>query len=369
MELQLGTIPLMIAIIAVLVFVHELGHFLAAKFFKMEVLEFAIGFGKVLYRKHYKGTDYCIRLIPLGGFVQLEGETSSEGKNSFRNHPYYQKVIVLSAGVVMNFLFAVLILLAYLPSVKHQYALVNMAEYSFSNTEKVQKLPAVIEVSENSLVKEYFKENEIVSAINGVEFNNYKEFFAELEKNQNKEIEVTFLKLEDGSRYSRRFLGPTKNEDGSILRVTFSADIIYLIKYKQDLLSGPAMAYDVFIYQIKVLGGMVSDAFSTGNYAPLGQSVTSIVAAGDIVNDRLKANDLSAIVNLTALISVSLAFFNILPIPALDGGHILIITIEKITRRRLSDKWLNAITTTGYVLVMGLGIVVILKDVIQLLTR
>jgi len=138
------------------------------------------------------------------------------------------------------------------------------------------------------------------------------------------------------------------------------------LKYKANILSGAAMTYDIFFYQIKALGDIFSNAFSSGNYQQVSNSVGGIVQVAGTVNSVVALNEYSFLVALTAFISISLAFFNILPIPALDGGHILIITIEKLTRRKLSDKVVNAVTTAGFALMILLFIVVTFKDVLQL---
>ena len=91
------TIIFFIVIISAVVSIHEFGHFITAKFFKMTVNEFAVGFGKTLISKNYKGTKYAIRMIPFGGFVELQGENDTKDPNSFRNRPFYQKFVVLVA--------------------------------------------------------------------------------------------------------------------------------------------------------------------------------------------------------------------------------------------------------------------------------
>ena len=112
------TLVAFFVLISLLVFVHELGHFLAAKFFKVYVREFAIGFGKTVWSKQWRGTKYAVRLVPLGGFVELEGEVSTtDNPNAFRNKRAYQKIIILMAGVFMNIAFASILFAIFLPTV------------------------------------------------------------------------------------------------------------------------------------------------------------------------------------------------------------------------------------------------------------
>ena len=130
----LFTILSTLLLLTILVFIHELGHFLAAKLFKANVKEFAIGFGKRIVSKKYKGTIYSIRILPLGGFVDLEGEVDSNTTNSFRNKRAYQKIIILAAGVFMNVIFAFFALGLFLSSNSYKFTIPSLTNYSFSNT-------------------------------------------------------------------------------------------------------------------------------------------------------------------------------------------------------------------------------------------
>src|SRR5260221_13647235 len=128
------TVFFLILIVGVLVFVHELGHFLAAKLSGVTVNEFAIGFGPKLFSKTLKGTKYAINLLPLGGYVQLEGENEDIGPNSFKNKRFRVKAFVLLAGVFMNLLLAVILLGFYLNSNGYRFAVPKLVEFTFSGT-------------------------------------------------------------------------------------------------------------------------------------------------------------------------------------------------------------------------------------------
>ncbi len=363
-------IVITLLILTIIVFVHELGHFLTAKYFKMTVREFSIGFGKVLFKKHYKGTDYKIRLLPIGGFVDLEGETESTSKNSFRNRPYFQKFIVLIAGVVMNLILAVILLAIFLSVNGYKFAIANITDYEFNNTEYVYTYaPAtIVAINEDSRVKDYIKERESIVEINNVSFNDVDEFITILQTRQGLETEFKFIDIETFDVYTKTFVVPIKNEEGSILSAELSGGLgdVYFIKYNSNVTSGVSMSYDVFVYQIKALGTVINNAINSGDYTEVSKNVGGVVLVADTVNTVLSINDLSFLVAFTAFISLSLAFFNILPIPALDGGHILIMTLEKISRRKFSDRLVNYITLGGFILLMGFGLLVTFKDLIQI---
>lgn len=363
-------IILTLLILTIIVFVHELGHFLTAKFFKMTVNEFSIGFGKVLFKKHYKGTDYKIRLLPIGGFVDLEGEKDTTSKNSFRNRPYHQKFVVLIAGVVMNVILAIVLLAIFLSANGYKFAIANITPYEFNNTESVYNYsPAtIVSISEDSKVVDYLEKGENIVEIDNQKFEDVNEFIDILKTREGLETEFKFIDIETFDTYTKTFDVPLKNSNGSILNAELSGGLgsVYFIKYNSNVTSGVSMSYDVFVYQIKALGSIVGNAFSSGDYTEVSKNVGGVVLVADTVNTVLSINDLSFLVAFTAFISLSLAFFNILPIPALDGGHILIMTLEKIFRRKFPDRVVNYITLVGFVILMGFGILVTFKDLIQI---
>lgn len=358
-------------VLTLIVAVHEFGHFITAKFFKMDVKEFAIGMGKVIWKKHYKGTNYAIRLLPIGGFVELEGETSTSNPNSFRNRPYYQKVIVLSAGVIMNMVLAFILLAGYLSANSYRFPITKLVDYQFTNVEsqEVYTPITVVNVAEDSPVKDSFASGDVIVELNGYAFKNYDDFFKKLEEVQGKEASFTLIDLNTFLTREVQLVVPFKSENGAILHINLDTpdQEAYFIKYKPSIVSGAAMTYDIFVYQIRALGGIFSNAFKSGNYTEVSQSVGGIVQVAGTVNTLVVLSDYSFLVALIAFISISLAFFNILPIPALDGGHILIITIERITGRRLSDKAIGIITTAGFALLILLAILVTFKDIVQII--
>ncbi len=367
------TIIITLLILTFIVAIHEFGHFAAAKIFKMDVKEFSIGFGKIIFQKFYRGTNYSIRLIPLGGFVELEGEHSSENPNSFRNHPYHEKLVVMVAGVFMNLVLAVVLLSGYLAATGYKFPITKLTNYDFSSVDSqaVYSPITIVDVAEASPVKGLLSAGDIIVKANGIAFAKYEEFFSILENNQGKSIPITLVNIDTFETQEIRVEVPFKAENGSILQVSLNSSDqpAYFLKYKPTVISGFAMTYDIFVYQIKALGGIFRNAFSSGNYNEVAKSVGGIVQVAGTVNSIVNISDYSFLVALTAFISISLAFFNILPIPALDGGQVLIITIEKFIKRKLSDKTVGIITTIGFSLLILLAVIVTFKDVIQLVAE
>jgi regulator of sigma E protease len=372
---NLFSLVLTILVIALLVFVHELGHFLAAKFFKMEVKEFAIGFGKQIWKKKYKGTTYALRALPLGGFVDLEGETKSDSPDGFRNRPAYQKVIVLLAGVTMNFILAVITLGIYLGTQNYTFSLPAITDFNFTNTESVVKAyPLQVNtILEDSPAESVLEQGEWVVGINGEDIKDFQGFKDVLDLNQNQSIVLNLMNINDFSRYEKIVQLGGKDENGSILRVSFieiNQALMgyqgYYIKYNSNITSAFSITYDISRFLPQVLAQLIGDAFKSRDFSELGQSVGSPIQILEQSGQIVDSGAYFALVPMIGLLSISLAVFNVLPLPALDGGQIVIVLIERIRRKKISDNIVERVNLIGFVALMTLSVLIIFKDVIQL---
>lgn len=368
------TILIFALIITILVSIHEFGHFAAAKLSGVAVHEFAIGFGPTVFSKHYKGTDYKLNLLPLGGYVQLEGETDDSKPNSFRNKRLRIKAFVLLAGIFMNLILAVILLGIYLNNNAYRFAIPKIVNYEFTNTSFQESyFPLIVTfVDPEGPSVGKFEENEVIVAANSTSFKSMSEFLQILKDNQNKDIEFQFLDFQTFEISKRNITLGSADEDGSILKVglspydTQSGRETYFLKYNEVPTAGLSMTYDAFIYQFKALGGLVTNAVSTGDYDEVSNSVGGLPAIGNQVGQLVEFQAYDVLIPLTALFSVNLAMFNILPFPALDGGQLLFATIEKIRRKKFSDQFLNRVNFGGFVILMSFGLLVTLKDIVQL---
>ncbi len=370
------TIFFFILIIGVLVLVHELGHFIAAKLGGVDVKEFAIGFGKTLYSKNFNGTKYCINVFPLGGYVNLEGETdTTTGPNSFRNKKFRIKLFVLVAGVAMNILFASLLFSVYLASNGYKFSIFpKLSDYSFSGTESQNAyFPLkVVEVDKQGVSAGILNPGDIIVSINSNDFSSFSEFRGILKDNLNKTVTLGLLDLDSYSVSTIDIPLKEESENGGILNVTFSSDnvsidrAIYFLKYPQNIFSGISLTYDSIFYQINALGRIISDSVSSGDFQELSNTVGGLPAVTNQIGQIVQFKVWEILIPLTALISVSLAVVNILPFPALDGGQILVFGIEKLLGKKIPDKILGRINLIGFGLLIFLAIIINIKDVIQL---
>ncbi len=333
-----------ILILGIIIFIHELGHFLAAKFFKMPVSEFSIGMGPKLYSYEGIETTYSVRSIPVGGFVNIEGmEVDSEVEDGFNTKSPFSRFIVLFAGVFMNFSLALVII----------YFMV------VSGGKMIQSEEAVIgNVMETSNAYELILQGDRIFEINDREIIDWNDI-SEVIKEEAGEIPLKIEVLRDGEE------------------MTFVVEPIYEPGREQPLL-GILPEYTVerygLIESFKVAAGVFKDLFIQ-IISGLKLLVTGRVKADDItgpvgmvkVVGEASKGGASLLVWLTALLSVNIGIFNLLPFPALDGGRIVFVVLELLgvtVNKKLEER----LHMAGMIVLIGLILFITMNDVFNLIS-
>ena len=338
------TLTATIFVFSLLIFIHEFGHFISAKLVGIKVFEFSLGFGPKLLSFMYRETMYCLRLLPLGGFCRLAGmedETNKKEyttKESFKNKSIFQRGLVLSAGSVMNLLLAV-ILLAFvlsLQGIPQKPTTVIDKIIENSPSEKIGLLPGdkIISV-DGQLIKEW---NEAVTIIS---------------KKQNHTITVnrrgikkTFTVVAEKDKEDKYKIGITSLFEYK--KFSFPKAIIEAGKYTGKI----SYAILNYLYQVVhgneklELGGPVRIAHESGKAASLG---------------------IFALFQFTAFISINLGLFNLFPVPALDGGHLLLLGIEGIRRRPINPKIEYYFNYVGIQVLIFLVVLITIFDIANLI--
>ena len=323
-----------------LILVHELGHFIAAKINGVKVEEFAIGMGPQIFSVAIGETDYSLRALPIGGFVQMYGEStdddevSTRDKRALSNKSPLVRIIVFAAGAFMNLLLALII-----------FTIVVM-NFGF----KTNVVSSVVDNSPAAVAG--LKSGDKLIKIDGNRILTGDDLIMGIALAKGNPVEIEF---ESNGKIETKSIKPIE-EDG-----------VYRVGIYSEHIKNPSII-DSFKNSFKELISMVKQTFIslkmmfTGNIdfkTDVGGPVTIIRMAGEAAKVGVWN-----LVNLTAFLSVQLAVFNLLPFPALDGGHIFILLIETITRNKIPAKYVNAINTVGFALLMILMAVVLLKDII-----
>lgn len=357
-------ILLVVLIFGLLVFVHELGHFVAAKRGGVEVEEFGFGFPPRAIGKKVGKTIYSINWLPLGGFVRLKGEDGADrSKGSFGAARYRRKMWILTAGVLMNALAAFLILMALcftgIPaSVARQLSSAPVAREQQANV-------LVLEVAQDSPAqKAGVKVGESIVSINGEVLKTEQDLTAATKRlagtkavmavrGSNGQVRLVDVQLRDaeaGKKSGYLGVGPFETHEVSYGRRAplVAAEMTWNLLW--GTFKGFAMA----------IGGLLRITPPTEGAAVTGP-VGIVVLLSNVM--RLGA---SYILFFIASISASLAVINILPIPALDGGRVFLLSVQRFTGKALSPEGEARVHMIGFVVLIGLMLLVTVLDVQRL---
>jgi regulator of sigma E protease len=367
--MSVTTILLFLIILLVLVTVHEFGHFIAAKLVKMRVDEFAFGFPPRIWSIKRGETTYAINALPLGGYVSIWGENGSEedqAKNgakhhprAFGNRPWWAQLLVLVAGVTMNMILAVVIFIAIsygevqmsandpqYGSRIHNSALTVVDASPLSPALKAGIKPGSI------LVKATTPSGAVADLSSPEAFIAYvtthtNEPFTITYKNTNGVIANTTVATVYGIVADKKALGISIERVGTV-KTSFS----------EALSIGWQRTVDMTSMTLDGLTGIFTSL--VGGKSVLA-SLSGPVGIARIVGQTSEYG-YRAVLRLVAVLSINLAIFNILPLPALDGGRMVVVIIETIVRRKIPHKYYAWANTLGFSLLMLLLVVVTIKD-------
>ncbi len=351
------SIIIFIIILGLLIFVHELGHFSVAKKSGIRVDEFAVGFPPKLISWTKNGTKYALNLIPFGGYVKIFGENPDEdsldkdAKDSFVNKSKLTQASVLIAGVLFNVLFAwILFAGAFMIGFE-----VPKDSFSFVNNDNSQV--QIISVQEGSPAERAgFVGGESVNALlKGENITSFNNSIEALDSIRNTEAPFVLQTSEGDFEISSKL----ETEEGKV--VGFYIDDV--VNTKSGPLSSVWKGFIMTGYSIKEISvamkDLIFDAFK--GEAEL-KNVAGPVGIVGLVGDAAESGFVSVIM-FTAFISINLAVLNLLPFPALDGGRLLFILIEVVTRRNINPKVANILNLVGFLILIGLMIVITVSDI------
>jgi regulator of sigma E protease len=326
------TIVIAILVFNAIVFFHEAGHYIAARLGGIKVVEFALGMGPKLLYKKIGDTVYSLRAFPIGGFCLMLGE--DEEKNdpaAFNNKPVTTRLAAIAAGPIVNLLVAVLI-----------YSLVLAP----AGTPVVGQVTKGMPAEQAGIVA-----GDVIIDINDVKINSWEQIKPEISKHEGELITIT---LENKGVQRDVQLTPIKNPGTN------------------DVLIGVAQ-------QVKITGFSlnkgVSSTFTITKMVMefLGQLVVGKADAGDVsgpvsifvyMNDAAKSG-LISVLGITAIISLNLAIFNLLPLPALDGGRLIFLLIELIRRKPVPAEKEGMVHFIGLVALMALSLFLAYRDIVK----
>lgn len=355
-------------ILLVLVIVHEFGHFFSAKRFGIRVDEFGFGFPPKLFGKKYGETEYSLNALPFGGFVKIFGEdpneeslTGPDAGRSLINKPKWKQAVVLFAGVFANFLLAWLLF---------SFAFMSGFPMSVGSGIKTESLKdvrlIVVSVIKNSPaeiagLKSGDKIIKITSGGDRLEDINPETVKSFIAAHPDKEIEIGYLGEEDKPQFVK--LMPALSDGTPLIGIVMDMVGIAKLPFFKAFWEGISLTAFVTVGIVKGLYTLISEAImGRGSLS----SVTGPVGLVSIVGTAYKFG-FAYLLSFTALISLNLAVLNLLPFPALDGGRLFFLLIEKVKGSRINPKIANAANTVGFALLIILMLAVTYHDIVKLL--
>jgi len=372
------TFLVLILIFSILVFVHELGHFFTAKKFGVRVEEFGFGIPPRLFGRKIGETIYSINLLPFGGFVKLTGEDSEETNvkdpKNFASKKPYQRILILVAGVFMNLLLAVLLYFGFFFINNFKtLALPVFFDYNFKFGKQSSINTVVTAFSPSSSAeKAGVQRGEAVIEINSVAVYGVTDIRKELDGKVGQNVRVMLMDVRKINRDVRSItVTVQKDEKGKgILGVILSKAVVLSYEGDQKRFAGFLHAYNMLAYTVNTIGNMISLSFKNHDISPVSDSVSGPVGIFAVVKAILSFNGKEAVLgllDLVALLSLSLGFINVLPFPALDGGRIAFVLVEMMSGKRVSPKAEAFIHKVGMVFLLGLIVLVTFKDIKNLI--
>lgn len=397
---MLITFIIFFLILSSLILVHEAGHFFAAKRSGIKVHEFGLGLPPKIWGKKYGETEYTLNWLPIGGFVKIEGEDPSEPikdkKHNFQTKSPLTKLFVLLAGIIMNVVLAIVLYYFYfLFNNFLSNPLILFTNYNFVGANTLQLQTTVSGFSDETPLKDQLvsgdvivnviddgkslndntvtnlsvlNKNEIAKEASNIQIQNFQQFIDESQGDidlvvyniQTNKVKEVVANPQFNDELQRKVLGLYL---GSVVYLDYGSTTL------SKVLSAPMHSINVIGYSMSSFSKLISLSFETKDIEVISSGVSGPVGIFSVVQAILSSNTIGVfwvLIDLTALISLSLAFMNILPIPALDGGRAVFVLFEGLTKKKVDPVVEGQIHKFGMIFLLLLLAIITLKDFINL---
>ena len=330
-------------VFGLLIFIHELGHFLLAKRGGIGVTSFSLGMGPAILKKQIGETEYALRIFPFGGSCAMVGEDiESDAENAFNKKGVWTRISVVAAGPIFNFI------LAFVGAVIMVICI---------GTDK----PIIKEMIDGYPAYEAgVRAGDEIISLNGRNVGVYRDITMYIQLHQGESVDLVYAR--DGQRYETTIV-PKMDENGY---------------YLMGITGGAYTKCDGPLEVLKYAGGevgywihMVFDSLKMMVSGQVGREdvggpVRIVGMMGDVYEKSAAISEFAVFINMLSVVvflSANLGVMNLLPIPALDGGRLFLMLIEAVTRKRVPEKVEGFIHMTGFVLLMGLMVLILFNDV------
>lgn len=331
-----------------LISIHELGHFTFAKLFKVRVNEFALGMGPPIFKKKKGETLYALRLLPIGGYVSMEGEDAeSQDENAFNRKKVWQKIIIVAAGAVMNLILGVVIVATVL----------SMEDLIGTNR--------ILEFHEGALSQQTgLKVGDEFLEIDGHRVFSDTDISFLMGRSDDGVFDMTVLR--DGEKVELKDVTFKTEKDGKYTFITYDFVILgeetsFFNVIENSFRRSASIARLVWLSFFDLVTGRYGLTDLSG---PVGTVNVIADAAAGAVESK---DGLITALTMMAFISINIGIFNLIPLPALDGGRLFFLIIEGIRRKPINPKYEGYVHGAGLALLLLLMLVVTFNDIVTLI--
>jgi regulator of sigma E protease len=357
----MNTIISFAIVLGLLIFVHEFGHFIWAKFFGVKVLKFSLGFGPKLISKQYGETEYVVSAFPLGGNVKMFGESPgeiaeerlspSELKRSFATRPVWQRFIIVAGGPVFNLIFAMFLFFIII---------------FFAGLPQPVDTTAIAGVGQNSPAAEAgLQAGDTITAIDGKETRLWEDVSLLIRNSEGREVVITVRRGDETLEIAvTPRMEKTKNIFGEevgeryMVGISRSEEVVYeKVGFMKSLQAGINQTWSWMYLTVMGLIKIIQ------NVVPASELGGPILIA-KIAGERMEAGWVNFLYFMGVL-SVNLGILNLLPIPILDGGHLVFFSVEAILRKPLNLRTMEILQQVGLVLLGTLMVFVFYNDLVR----
>ncbi len=384
------TIIVTILMFLVMVSLHEFGHFAVGKLLNFKILEYSIGFGPVLWKRQGKETQYSLRAAPLGGYCKFEGEDGdSEDARAFSNQSVWKRILVVAAGGIMNVIlgFAIFVVIAAATSPMTTNVIDKVVEHSYIEDVGIKSGDEVIKINGKRInfyddiklyTSEFQKDTDAVITVKRggekLDFKirpteqtytyTYTESGVEVTDSINGFETTEFAPYSDTVVKDESKIGQSETSTGYIIGFyPKSEEITFFNVWGQAWNETRFVVKLVYRSLWEMVTGKIGMDQMSGPVGIVSEVNTAANASNDIWLNTLN------VLNLVGLLTINLGVFNLLPIPALDGGRLFFMLIELIRRKPIPPEKEGMVHAIGMMLLFGLIIVVSFNDVMRLLGR
>lgn len=334
-----------LVVFGLLIFIHEGGHFVAARICGVTVNEFSIGMGPkiVSWTSKKKGTKYSLRLLPIGGFVSMDGEDEeSENPNAFCNKSVPKRMLIIIAGAFMNVLLGFILM----------FVLVFSQKTLVSNT--------IGEFNDNALSSDKLMVGDTLVKIDGTAVHTGQEVAYEIMNKGDKPIDIVVIR--DGDKVTLEEVSFPNFEDSGVLFGECDFKM-----YRDEETFGNYMKHAFFrsLSTVKMVYDSLFNLVS-GKYGV--EAVSGPVGVTEVVGQAAKSS-LPTLIYIVSVISINLGVFNLIPFPALDGGRFVFLAVEGIRGKPIDRRIEGYVNLVGIIILFAFMAFVTFKDVIKLILR